>query len=180
MPQISAFDRHFSQAEQAKLAAWLDANPAISVDDFRELLAERGLQVGRTTAHKEKKRIEDLGRQLRQSREQMDALAEGLEDRDDSKRGRALLELARTLTFKCQAALVGREDGEISPKEVREINVSLHNLFKAMRDNQEFAVQEERRKAVDEAADRAGKAMAKRGLSGDTAAAIRAAIEGAE
>ncbi|MCY4431579.1 MAG: DUF3486 family protein [Rhodospirillales bacterium] len=178
MPQKSEFDRHFSPAEQAKLAVWLDEHPHVSVDDFRETLAARGLAVGRSTAGREKKRIEDLGHRMRRSRQAMDALAEGLEDRDDSQRSRALIEMARTILFQFQDAVLAREEGEVSAKELADFSRSLKDIMSAARLNQDFT-DHERRKATTEAAERGAQEMARHGLSADTASAIRAAIEGA-
>ncbi len=179
MPSPSLFDQHFSPAEQAKLAAWLDENPAMSVDDFRALLAERGLEVGRTTAHKEKRRIEDLGRRLRTSRHAMDALAEGLEDKDDSKRSRALIEMARTIVFEFQEALLERQ-GSLDAKDVARLGRLLKDLMMAGRYNQDFEAKH-REKVLQEAAEAVDRAaehlkQSQNMTSAEMAAAFRRAL----
>ena len=135
MPSASAFDRHFSPEEQANLAAWLDRNPHMTVDAFRELLAERGLDVARSTAGATKKRVEQLGLRMRESRVSMDAITESLEGADDSQRSRALIEMGRTLLFEFQAAAIARGE-PLDSREVRETSESIERLMKAARQNQ--------------------------------------------
>ena len=175
MPQPSRFDQHFSQAEQAKLAAWIDENPTISVDDFRELLSERGLVVGRTTAFKEKRRIEKLGVRLRRSRSLMDQISETLEGRDDSSRMRAILEASRVLVFELQEAMLAREEVEVDAKELMMLNVAIKDLTAAARGNQQFG-EAERRKVIEEAAEAVDKVAKRQALPADVAAALRQAL----
>ena len=103
MPGASAFDRHFSAEEQRNLAAWLDANPHVTVDQFRDMLADRGLAVARSTAGETKRRIERLGERLREGRRAMDTIAATLEGQDDTQRSRTLIEMARSLLFDFQS-----------------------------------------------------------------------------
>ncbi|MDE2753668.1 MAG: DUF3486 family protein [Gemmatimonadota bacterium] len=175
MPQPSRFDQHFSQAEQAKLAAWIDEHPTISVDDFRELLSERGLVVGRTTAFKEKKRIEKLGERLRRSRALMDQISETLEGRDDSSRMRAILEASRVLVFELQEAMLTREEVEVDAKELMMLNVAIKDLAAAARGNQQFG-EAERRKILQEASEAVAKEAKALGLSDEVMERIDAVL----
>lgn len=176
MPAASAFDRHFSAAEQSKLAAWLDENPHVTVDAFREMLAERGLLVARSTAGETKRRIERLGERLREGRRMMDTLATTLEEAGDSQRSRALLEMGRTLIFEFQSAAL--ETGAVMDvDDLQKLMRGLHDIMKAAHHNQ-VAGEAARTEAKREAADAAEGAMKSAGLSSDTVAAIRAAIQG--
>ena len=168
MGQPSLFDQHFSPAEQAKLAAWLDGNPAMSVDDFRALLAERGLEVARSTAHKEKRRIEDLGRRMRNSRMAMDSLAEGLEGKNDSKRSRALIEMARTIVFEFQESLLERGGEALDAKDVARLGRLLKDLMMAGRYNQDYDANERK----------LGREEAVKAVDGKLAEAENAATDG--
>ena len=141
MGTVSSLDRHLSSAEQDSLAAFFDEHPHISTDEVRRLLAERGVDVSRSTAHRYKQRLDEVGRRLRQSRSAMDALAAGLEDKDDSKRSRALLEMARTIIFEFQQGLL-EQDGDLDPKDVARLGRLLKDVMMAGRYNQDFAEKE--------------------------------------
>lgn len=158
MPQPSKFDQHFSRAEQEKIAAYLDDNPGTSVDDFVAHLAERGLPVGRTTAWKEKKRLEDLSRRMRASRLAMGALAENLDWEDETKRSRALIEMGRTAIYDILDVKLRGEADDLDPRDVQLLTRALSNLMRAGRYNQDFEakhrerVLQEAEEAVDKAA----------------------------
>lgn len=177
MAQASAFDRHFSPAEQHKLAAWLDKNPAMSVDSFRDLLAERGLAVGRSTAHREKEKLEKLGERMRRSRHIRQALVERISDQDDSEQMRALIEMVSTLGFEWAEAALDAEEGKFDSKQLMELARMADLLSSASRRNQQFA-DAIRRQAREEVAERAGAVAREGGNAQDIIAALRAMMEG--
>jgi len=178
MAQASAFDRHFSRAEQHKIAAWLDENPAMSVDDFHALLAERGLAVGRSTAHREKRRLEKMGERLRRSQDLMESIGETLSGKSDTARMRAMVEATRTLVFELQEAMLDREEVEADAQEMMFLTSAVERVIKAARQIQQFG-EAERRELLQATSERVDAVARNAGLSPDTAAAIRAAIEGA-
>lgn len=178
MPAPSAFDRHFSRAEQHKIAAWLDENPAMSVDDFHELLAERGLAVGRSTAHREKVRLQKMGERLRRSQDLMESIGESLQGKSDTNRMRAMVEATRTLVFELQEAMLDREEVALDAEEMSFLTSAVDRVIRAARQIQQFG-EAERRELLGAASEAAGTAARDAGLSPDTAALIRRAIEGA-
>lgn len=154
----SKFDQHFSPKEQAKIAAYLDENPKMTAEDFRDLLAERGLTVSTATAWKEKRKVEDLLMSIRRTNRSMDALAERMEGEDTSKQGKALLYMFQTLIYDVQEKLLTNsandEDLNLDPRLMSFLGRSLADLTRANRMNQDFAErekkirQEERQKAA--------------------------------
>ena len=174
MPSASAFDRHFSPDEQRSLARWLDDHPHITVDAFRELLAERGLLVARSTAGEAKRRLERVGERLREGNRMMDTIAEGLEGKDDSQRFRALLEMGRSLCFDFQMAALESDDA-MEVADLQKLTRGLHDLMKAAHHNQ-VAGEAGRKEARREAAEAADALLAKaeaEAEKGDPMAAIR-------
>ena len=182
MPQASAFDRHFSAEEQRNLAAWLDANPHVTVDDFHALLSERGLTVARSTAGEAKRRIECLGETAtgrpREGRRAMDALADDTRKRGRQASGsRALIEMTRTLLFEFQSAMLDADEA-MDVEALQRMLRGLHDLMKAAHHNQvagEALRREIHAKVVDEVVEEARR----KGLSAEGAAHIRAKYEGA-
>ncbi len=175
MPRASIVDRSFAAAEQAKIAAFLDAHPHVSVSDFRAYLAERGCEISRGGAHAAKKRLEDVGRKLREGRMFLDAVGEGLDRTDESRRTRALLETVKVMFAEFQ--LRQMDGAELDAGDFRSMAGALRDIAAASRADQDFAgrvADEERRKA----AEAAGAAARELGIGGDAEAAIRRAIEG--
>ncbi|MDE0714091.1 MAG: DUF3486 family protein [Gammaproteobacteria bacterium] len=139
---MSEFDRFFSQAEQLKLAAYLYDHPAITVDDFRDLLAQRGLEVGRSTAGREKARLAATGRIMRDSGRDMEAIFEQIRDGDESMHNRALLEMFKTLLFKAQLRRLENPDEPPDEREIALYARSFHDVMKAARFAQDFDAKE--------------------------------------
>ena len=155
----SAFDRHFSREEQAKLAAWLDGNPSVSVDDFRAMLAERGLEVGRSTAHVEKRKLGRLGERLRRTRDMRQQLVEMIGERDDSEQARANIEMLSSLYFEFTESVMDQEDGQLDTRQLMELGRMLNDMTSAQHRNQKFAeaVRRQAREEAEQAASRAAK-----------------------
>ncbi len=177
MPRRALIDRHFSAEEQSSIAAFLDANPTISVDDFRALLRERGAELSRSTAHAAKRKLEAMGGRLRESRRMMDAIATDLEGEDESRRHRALLEIARTLCFEFQQALLDGDASTLKAGDLAHLGRSLKDLMQAARLDQDYAARLVEQ-ATKRAAQAAGQQARKLGLSEEGAASIRAFVEG--
>ncbi len=179
MAQASAFDRHFSRAEQHRIAAWLDEHPAMSVDDFHILLAERGLAVGRSTAHREKRRLEKMGERLRRSQDLMESIGETLGGKSDTARMRAMVEATRTLVFELQETMLDREEVQADAQEMMFLTSAVERVIKAARQIQQFGAAE-RRELLAAASERAGAVAREGGGPEDIVEALRAMMEGSE
>lgn len=180
MPPRSAFDQHFSRQVQHQLAAWLDQHPTCSVDEFRDLLAERGLQVGRTTAHKEKTRLEQMGDRLRRSQDLMEGIGASLEGRGDASRNRALVEAGRTLVFELGEQLLEVEAGEQDPDAVSAMTLSIQRVIRAARQAQDFGALEraELRSALESKLDAADGDLAQGADPAEVIARVRREVYG--
>ncbi|MXW85111.1 MAG: DUF3486 family protein [Boseongicola sp. SB0673_bin_14] len=160
----SAFDRHFSPADQAKLAAWLDQNPAMSVDDFHTLLAERGLKVSRATAHTEKQKLEKLGNRMRRGRQWGQYIQESMAGQDVSQTTRAMIEMVKTLGFELVESLIDAEDDRLDTGSLRDLAGAIDALTLAERRNQDYLA-EVRREAKEEAEQEAANVAESLGIS---------------
>ena len=175
MPQASAFDRHFSAADKAKLAALVDSNPHLTVDDWRALLAERGLDISRSAAHREKGKLERLGERLRRTRQMRQALVERIGDQDDSEQMRGLIEMVSALGFEFAEAQFDGEGGDLDSKQLVELARMTDALSSASRRNQQFA-DAIRRQALEDAAEAVERTARTRAVPADVAAALRQAL----
>lgn len=144
MPVISQLDTHFSPEEQGKLARFLVTNPRLTVEGFRSLLAEKGLEVGRSTAHDYQKRIEALGERTRKSRTIAESLVRQLGDAAiEGQYGRALVEMARTLAFDFLEKILDGRGEELTPQEFAFLGKALKEMAQAARLDQDFEIKVE-------------------------------------
>ena len=99
-----------------------------------------------------------------------------LGDRPDGRIGHFAIETLRTLAL-LSAAVIGERDEPAAPEEIARLALAMSRIESAGRlsDERERAIAAE---SEAKAAARAGKAARKAGLSADTVAAIRRAIEG--
>lgn len=185
MPRPSQLDRHFSQAEQIKLARFLNQNPVMSVDDFRDLLADKGLEVSRSTAHEAKQKLEAAGRHLRESRMISETLSREMGDAAvEGEAGRVLVEIVRTLAFNIGVSSL--DDGnELDPKALAYLAKATKDMAHAGRLFQDFEVKadEIRDKAAADARAEAAAvvdsvALTDKGLSPETVDMIKTQILG--
>lgn len=133
-----------------------------------ELLAEQGYSIGKSALAVHGSQLERRIEYLRLSTEQAQALVAAAPD-ETGALTEASLRQVQALMFDL---LMASETDD--PKELASIARAMSETARAS-----TAIQAERRKARAEAAADANKIMRKRGISDDTAAAIRAAIEGA-
>ena len=179
MPRVSLIDGFLSAEEQAKLAAFLNAHPTLTVDDFRRELSGRGLEVSRPTAHRAKRKLEDMGRRLRESRMLMDSIAGDVDELKSSRRGRALIEVTRTLVFEFQQALLDGGAGDLAPRDFAFLTRTLKDLLQATSIDQDIGI-----KSAEQAKRRAAEAVSaearKHGVSDAVIAALRGVVEGDE
>lgn len=140
--------------------------------DYRshaEWLTELGHPVSHTSVHRYGSRLERRIESLRVSSEMAAALVAASPD-DAVAMADASIQLVQERMFQL---LLASEEGDLE-----EMTIAARALAEAARAS--IAIRADRRKALAEAAERAGKASKKAGLSKNTAAAIRAAIQGGE
>jgi hypothetical protein len=184
MPAASKLDQFFSAEDQAKLARFLHSNPTLSVDDFRDLLAEKGLDVGRSTAHEYKQKIGRIGERMRKSQMLADSIASDLDEAEgEGRRHRALTEMTRTLIFEFQEKLLEGEAGQLDSKDFAFLGKAIKELAQASRLSQDFEIKiaEAATRRAKEAAAEVVETVARSadaGLSKDTAEIIKAQILG--
>lgn len=181
MPKTSQLDRFFSPEEQGKIAAYLNANPALTVDEFADHLAEKGLEVARSTAHDYQRKLSRMGAAMKQSRMVSEALSRDLGDAAvEGEFGRVLIEIVRTLAF--NASMAGLEEGAegFDPQNIAFLAKAQKDLAHAARLAQDFELktreirEDERRKA----AAAAGKAAKRAGISSEARRTIEEEILG--
>ena len=135
--------------------------------ELAEWLTGQGYPISHASVHRHGEELERRIEAVKLATEQAEALVAASPD-DTGAVADASIRLAQERIFQ---VLVAAEGGDL-----KDLSAAARALAETARAG--TAVRAERRKALAAAAERAGKAMAKRGLSGDTATAIRAAIEG--
>lgn len=182
MPKASQLDTHFSPVEQGKLAAFLNANPALTVDAFADMLADKGLEVARSTAHEYQRKLTQMGAAMKQSRMVSEALSRDLGDAAvEGEFGRVLIEIVRTLAF--NASMAGLEEGAegFDPQNIAFLAKAQKDLAHAARLAQDFEmkVDEVRKNLANDHAQKLegalkdAEAEGERGLSAERVAQLR-------
>lgn len=133
-------------------------------------LTDRGYPISHAAVHRYGSRLERKIETMRLSTEYAKAIVTGAPDAEGAV-SEATLRMAQERLF----TLLSEAGEDASLKDVASACRAVADMARAG-----TSVSAERRKAVAEAADRADGAVKKAGLSEDTAAAIRAAIEGLE
>jgi len=186
MPKPSKLDRFFSHEEIIKLAQYLRENPSLTVDEFRDELADKGLDVHRSTAHEYQRKLTALGNRMRQSKMMAESLVSELGNAaNEGQYGRALVEMARTLVFEFQSKVLDGSAGDLDTKDFAFLGKALKELAQAARLDQDFEmkvaeiraeaerqVRAEAAKKLDAAAEEANNA-GEAGLSADRVAQLR-------
>lgn len=186
MPAPSKLDQFFSAEDQAKLARFIHANPAMSVDDFRDMLAEKGLDVGRSTAHEYKRKIGQIGERMRKAQMLADSIASDIDEAEgEGRRHRALIEMTRTLIFEYQEKLLNGEAGDLDAKDFAFLGKAIKELAQGSRLSQDFEIKiaEAAIRRTKDAAVEVVESIAKAteaGLSQETVEKIKARILGIE
>ena len=134
-----------------------------------EWVTELGHPMSHAAVHRHGSQLERKIEALRLSTETAIALVEGAPD-DGGAVSDATLRMAQERLFQ---VMMASESGNL-----KDLASALRAVAESSRAS--TAIRAERRKALAEAADRADGAVKKAGLSKDTAAAIRAAIQGGE
>lgn len=142
-----------------------------TIDEIMDALAALAAPpVSRSALGRYTKRIDAVGRSIRESREVAVALVDRYGAEPENRQARLNMELLHGLVMR----LIVSDDGpvELSPQEASALSAAVRNLVMAGRHDVE------REKALRaHLAEKAGDAARQAGVTGDTVAAIRAAVE---
>ncbi len=136
-------------------------------EDLSEWLQGKGYGIGKSALHEYGSHLERRIEQIRASTEQAQALIDSAPD-DAGAMSAAALQQVQARIFDMMLAAEG---GEL--KELAATARALADTARA-----QVSVRQDRRKVLAEAAERAGAAATKAGLTVDTATLIRQAVEG--
>ena len=149
----------------------------VTIDEITARIRARGGNVSRAAVGRYTKRA----RELVQRQKEADRIAEiwvrEIGEQPEGRTGRLAIETLRTLAM--HAAIDLGEGGvALDPEAIGALALAMRRIEAAGKTttDRELAI---KREAKREAAEAAGKVARKQGISADTAAAIRAAIEGA-
>ncbi|MYE02053.1 MAG: DUF3486 family protein [Alphaproteobacteria bacterium] len=138
------------------------------IDDVVAFLGGHGFEISRSSVHRHSQALERKIEAMRLATEQAKAIVAGAPDSEGAV-STATIRLAQERLF----TLLNEADDGGSLKEVAGAARAIADMARAS-----VSVSAERRKVKAEAADAADGVAKRRGLSGDDASAIRAAIEG--
>lgn len=148
-------------------------------DEILGKLRELDVDVSRSALGRHLKSMKAVGERLRQSREAAETLADRLDLKKDNKIARLNVELMHDMVYRLGAA---EEDGEpilFKPQELFFLSKALESIVNA--DKNVLTLAKAREQWIREQAERAEAAAvvgAKRGLSADAVAAMKAAFLG--
>lgn len=155
------------EAVRCELEQKLISNSFSKYTELAAWLNENGYEVSRSSVHRYGSQFESRIEAIRLSTEQAEALVAASPD-DAGAVADASLRLAQERLFQ---VLLAAESGDL-----KELATAARALAETARAG--TTIRQERRKAIQEAVKAAGNEGRKRGLSADTVAAIRRAIEG--
>ena len=174
MPAASRLNSALSPAELADLAEWLGQRPHVTVDEFSDELARRGVVVSRSTAARAKNDVKAWGDWTRQARAVMSGVAAHLDPADESGQTRVVLEGLRLLAFDVVRRMSADDpDARPDPQTLATIASVVKSVASTAKIDQAY-----RGRVLDEAAERAESVADRAGLPDEVAAAIRAAVMG--
>ncbi|MGD9638373.1 MAG: DUF3486 family protein [Alphaproteobacteria bacterium] len=160
------------------------ADGSLTLDMIVEHLKKLGAEVSRSAVHRYAQNYEEVRSSLRQSREVVDALVADLgPDATDSKQGRILVEMLRTLAYDVISKQMTGSEEPIKKQDFFFLAKSMKELAQANRLDQDFEqkIREQIEKETTEKAVKAAEtACKKQGLNKEQAAFIRAEILGIE
>lgn len=152
----------------------LDATARINA-----ILAEKGQEtVSKSAVNRYAVKMAEVGAKLQQSREIASMWIGKLGSEPAGEVGKLLNEITRNLAFDAVMQL-SEGDKPAAPGAIKELAIAIEKLEKASSENEKRAMEIERR-ALTKAADRAGDAAKKQGLSDTDWAEIRAKFLGVE
>lgn len=152
------------------------------IRDHLEKLLEQSLLPSRSAVGRHVKKLEEIGAQLRHSREVAEALVAKVGDKPDDKVADLNIELAHTMMLQLLTRTDDEGDGKpiiLGPEEQMFVARSLQALAGAKKTNAEMVLKV-RKAAQEEAAKAAAGAARAKGLGADTVDFIRKAVLGSD
>lgn len=169
--------------EIKELIAKLRIDLGWSLDEILAKLRELGQgEISRSALGRHTKSLEEVGAQLRHSREVARALVEQVGTDRDDRVADLNIELMHSMMMRLLTATNDEGDGQpltFEPKDVMFLSGALKDLAGARKTNTEMILKV-RKEAQAEAAKKAVDAAKSRGLTSDTVDAIRKSILGSE
>lgn len=154
-----------------------------TIDEILKRLRDLGQQdVSRSALGRHVKSLEEIGAQLRHSREVAKALVAQVGDQSEDRVADLNIELMHTMMLRLLTATNDEGDGQpitLGPEEQMFLSRSLQSLASARKTNTEMVFRV-RKEAREDAAKKAVDAAKSKGLSGDTVDFIRRAVLGSE
>lgn len=147
-----------------------------TIDEILAKLKELDAGISRSALGRHVKRIDDVGKQIRRSREVADALVRRLGEAPENRQLRLNVEMMHSLFMD----LLIDEDGEpvtLSPKDARFLAGTLNDLARAAKTDADLVVRL-RKDIMAEAADKAEEAAVEAGLTKARAADLRRQVLG--
>ncbi len=142
-----------------------------TIEEIVACIHERGGNCSRSAVGRYAKRMRELIREQREVDRCADLWIRVLGERAQGRTGLIAIEAVRTLALKSVGDLRERET-PVATEEVARLALALRRIESADK------LRAERERALGQAAARGGRAARQRGLSAETVAAIRRAIEG--
>ena len=147
-----------------------------SIDTITECIQDLGGTVSRSAVGRYTKRARDLVQRQREADRIAEIWVREIGEQPEGRTGRLAIETLRTIAM--HAAIELGEDGvTVDPEAIGALALAMRRIEAAgkITTDRELAIRREAKREAAEAAESAGR---KQGISADTAAAIRAAIEG--
>lgn len=153
-----------------------------TIDEILARLKELGAGVSRSALGRHVKSIEEIGDQMRRSREVANALVARVGDAPEDKTAELNIELMHGMVLRLLTATNDDGDGQpivLDAEQQMFMARTLQSLAGARKTNRDMILKE-REAATKEAAKKAVDAAKSKGLSGDTIDFIRKAVLGSE
>jgi hypothetical protein len=152
-----------------------------TIDEIRERLVQLvgDSAPSRSALGRHVKSVEEIGAELRHSREIANALTQQLGDAPEDKTAELTIELMHSMVLRL---LTTTKDGEpllLDPESAMQLGRTLSSLAGARKTNQEM-IRKQRDEATKEAAKKAVSAAKSKGIGADTVEFIRKAVLGSE
>lgn len=153
-----------------------------TIDEILQKLKALDANVSRSALGRHVKSLEEIGAQLRHSREVANALVAQLGEAPEDKTAELNIELMHSMVLRLLTATNDEGDGQpivLDAEQQMFMARTLQSLAGARKTNREM-IRKEREEATKEAAKKAVDAAKSKGLSGDTIDFIRQAVLGSE
>ena len=154
----------------------LIAEGGVSVDEVRDWLAGRGVEVGRSSVHRHMQSVEEVAREMREAREVASAVVMQLgPDAAEGQVGKLLIQVVQNIAFKMAREQLGGPD--LDMEELMFLASTVQKLSSAEKTDAD-RISKLKMEALKEAAASTDKLGKKLGWTADTARQVREGILG--